>query len=122
MLAHSFDPLLLRLVKTPVETIKPTQPRSYSVSGVLHAELDQPLSEVFKNLSEQGVMSLPVVSNKRLRFFEGFVDLWDCVAFVARTFVDFHWADYSEVRLTESVLTPWTDFTCSYTFHRALAV
>ena len=46
MLAHSFDPVLLHAIHAPVESIKPVPARSLSLSGVLHAEKDQKMSEV----------------------------------------------------------------------------
>jgi hypothetical protein len=42
------DSLILNMVKTPCESIKPNPPRSYSLSGVLHAEMDFPLPEVLR--------------------------------------------------------------------------
>ena len=145
MLAHSFDPVLLHAIHAPVESIKPVPARSLSLSGVLHAEKDQKMSEVrfcrsinrffdrvdclharalrrlcrdkssngapralhhsirrlwhaqvFKNMSEQGLISLPVVTKLAKRFFHQFIDLWDVCDFVCRNFVDWHYANYEE--------------------------
>ena len=91
MMTNAFDGLLLNMVKTPVEQIKPFPARSYSLSGVLHAELDQPLKEVFANLEQQHVLSLPIVSKSNLKHTNSFIDLWDIARYLGQTFVDYHY-------------------------------
>jgi hypothetical protein len=46
MLANTFNAVLLNAIHAPVESIKPVPARSLSLSGVLHAEKDQKMSEV----------------------------------------------------------------------------
>ncbi len=62
---------------------------------MLHCLGDSPLATAFKNLSEQGILSMPVVTASNIRFY-GWLDMIDVVTYITRTFANHSWSNEGE--------------------------
>jgi hypothetical protein len=67
-----------------------------ATGAALLTDLCAPMHMTQQNLSQQGILSMPIVSKHPFLFAQGFVDLADLARFIARNFADRHWSDYEE--------------------------